>query len=559
MPLWMDETGAAGDPDLELLRELLTSRASVLAAEDPWAWPEGSLRRAVLDVLPFVRPADAEVRAELVRTLPLVAGLVAMEGSAESAAVLKAETAELVADVPTQDTMERPWTWSVQRRLAWLRDEQKADVGGDPEQPWLDRFAQLPWSRQDELLGPIRRPPIGRKSKYFGLVPPAPRLALPSTLAAAARRTPLMGAVIEVATFLADRPGVWSGARLADDVVRRVVEGTSVTDPELVQVAWRLAVLAEFLCPTAVRVFRSERLDLWQWSADSGSDAGSVLTWWTDVAEAMVRDLPDSVRNPVVRLVYAAYAPGVDETSAEVTAVLATPEGGTAVDRLRDLGVLDGFTLTPIGCQGLLMRWTGWPFEQYVLHPGPWRPDLTTDDLRAWLTAGSRSRLGLEGLDWAVSADPQVFAQQLVDVMLASSAADGALRYGAFGVLGQLGTEVTAVVDSLVGTPYEAYRTMWPIGGRPPTAAENRVLLGDQVAFIEGFLATHDWSKPAKELRATTAMWDWIPEGEYALIDKVRAGQGLTADDAAALRQLITDQLDEARRDLAVASVDDDE
>ncbi|MFI5733853.1 hypothetical protein ACIA49_27300 [Kribbella sp. NPDC051587] len=498
--VWMDESGAIAEPDPDLIRELLECRAAVLGMSDPWAWPPKALWRTVAEVAPFSFPIDDETRAALIRTLPLLREFIVMEGAAESTAGLRKETTALLTMLEggSGRLMASPPEWSLQRRTMRLwRDKSFQPPGDEADGSWSQRFAAMPWERRDELVGPLRRPPFELSRPLWGDVSvPRPKTVLPSVLAELARRAPLMTAVIEVAEYLADRPGVWSGTRLADDVVQQVLAATSLTDAGSVQEAWRLAVLAGLLWPTPLQTFRGEKLDLW-------ADAGEVLQIWTDVAQQAASDLPDPLREQVFRRVLTSYFPG-PSTEPE------TPAERVAVDRLRRLGVLDDTGLTALGLQGLVFRWARWEqLGEWLLTAGPWRPELSTADLHAWLR-GMLFGLVVDevGGRWVQDADPQVFAGQLVDAMLVID--DGAARAMAFLVLAQLGSSVTAVVDRLNGTVLHAYRSLWPSGDavRTTSTAELELWVGDHREYYAVFGRTVERMRPGMQI--DTSGYDFL-------------------------------------------------
>ncbi|HEY3558258.1 MAG TPA: hypothetical protein VGL05_12375 [Kribbella sp.] len=524
---WMDESGAEGNPDLELIRDLLRIRREVQEVfqlrddmgdgfPGMMVWPNTSLFRTVVEAAPFSFPVDAPTRDALIRTLPLLCEFILMKLTKENPSTLRQETKDLL-DVLTSDVgtrMENPTRWALRMRRFWLQTEARFEppAGADGED-WLTRFDRQPWERRDELIGPMWRAPFDLPRGLWGdATVPRPTVTLPSTLVGAARTAPLMAAVVEVAEFLADRVGAWSGARLADDVVQQVVAATTVADPEAVQEAWRLAVLAGFLWPVPLRVFRGEHLDLW-------ADDEEVLELWGKVAESAVVDLPDPLRDQVVRLILATYHPGLDETSAEVTAVLASPEGRAAVDRLQRLGVLDGFSLTPLGLRGVVFPWAGWqPDGSFVLEAGPWRPDLSRADLEAWLLANLHDLItGGSDAQWIQTADPRMFAAQLVDTMLATT--DRRLRAQAFATLILLGEAATPEVDRLAGTALHQYRSFWTAGDtvRQPTKAELVLWAEDQVAHHEVTLKSMERLTPG---RVTDLSRSLVPSATDGYVDQ---------------------------------------
>lgn len=542
IPDWMDETGAGGEPDLDLIRDLLEARAEVLEPldlpVDRWkipacfVWPNQYLWRTVLEVAPFKLHCDAEVREALIRTVPILGGFIRMRCTLETDSTIGTEVEDVVRILrsPAAEELGTPWAWALKLRTRAPKVKAVELPEGEPGMGWNARFGQLPWERRDELIGPMPRSRVVLPDTWWEKPPPAPTLTLPSSLVAAARQAPLMAAMVEVAEFLADRPGVWTGARLAADVVQQVLDGTSLTDADAVQEAWRLAVLAEFLWPTPERAFRGENLDLW-------ADPDEVVDRWTETARVLIRDLADPVRDEVVQLITAAYSPGIDETAG----VLATAEGRQAVDGLRRIGVLDGFTLTPLGRQGLLFSWVGWKRDETLrLEAGEWRADLTVADLSEWLQAGIQGVLDPAGLGWRATADPQLFAGQLVDTMLAVD--DGVLRAAAYNFLAQLGPAVTPAVDRLAGTSLRAYRALWQNGAETPdpSAAELKRYLTDYLAFFDKFEGVVvEQVRPG--MRVTTGAFDLLGGTANSVPSHLRNGEPMSADDVAEVRRMLAD------------------
>jgi hypothetical protein len=555
IPGWMDETGAGGDPDLDLIRDLLEARAAVLEPldlpVDEWkipacfVWPNQYLWRTVLEVAPFKLHLDAEVREALIRTVPLLGGFIRMRCTVETDSTIDTEAEDVVRILrsPAAGELETPWAWALKLRTRDPKVKAVELPEGEPGMTWNARFGQLPWERRDELIGPMPRSLVDLPDKWWEEAPPSPVLTLRSSLVAAARQAPLMAAVVEVAEFLADRPGVWTGSRLADDVVQQVLDGTTITDASAVQEAWRLAVLAGFLWPTPERAFRGEGLDLW-------ADPDRVVDRWTEVARVMVRDLPDPVRDEVVRLIIAAYSPGIDDTAA----VFASADGQQAVDGLRRLGVLDGLTLTPLGRQGLLFACTGWKRDEALrLAAGEWRADLTVGDLCEWLQARLRGVLDPAGPEWTVTADPQALAGQLVDTMLAVD--DGVIRATALTVLAQLGSAVTPVVDRLAGTRLRAYPAMLPGGAAryEPSREDLQLYLTDYLAFFDTYRAAID-KELQPGMRATTGAIELLGTAAESLPVRLREGEPMSAGDVAELRRLFDETRSEASEFLAELS-----
>jgi hypothetical protein len=547
IPVWMDETGAEADPDLGVVRDLLESRAAVLELPDPWVWPKRSLWRTVAEAVPFTRPIDAGWRAALDRTIPTLRDFIGMEGSPESKQALwnEADEVRTLLAGKAAESMDKPMPWSIQRRLAALRYKFGFEPPvGEPGLSWGRRFDLLPWERQNELVGPIWRPGFKLPPSLWGDVSvPRPRITLPSTLVAAARNAPLMAAVVELAEYLSDRPGIWSGSRLESGVVEDVIGATRLTDSEAVQEAWRLAVLTGLLWPTAVRTFRAENLDLW-------SDPAHVLELWTDAAVYTISDLPDPLRGDVVRLMLGLHYPGADKSADQLAVVRASDEGRAVVDRLRRLGAIaptdgDGVELTPLGVRGLLFRWTGWrPNGDWLLEAGEWQPDLTTADIGRWLTALSKGLIvDKAGGSWLQTADPRAFAVQLVETMLATD--DGVERAMAFVMLGRLGSSVTPVLDRLVNTPLHAYRAFWPGAGEPRDASpdEGKLWLRDYLALNEVWSDTLVRLPPGG--RVDPGRFDFPLPDDDELLAMLRHGGQLTAGDLDELRtRLATDRAD---------------
>ncbi|MGW6277393.1 hypothetical protein [Kribbella sp. NPDC055071] len=545
---WMDRTGAEGDPDLELIRALLEARRPVQdvfhlrddmgqGVPGVMVWPNTSLYRTAIEVGPFSFPYDAQVREALIRTVPLLGAFIRMSLTKEDPTTLRKETADAVDMLTDNTVIERPASWARALRRYWLRIDAKFEPppGAEGER-WSARFDRMPWERRNELMGPIVRPEIELPTQFFGdNVIPRPTISLPSTLAAAARNAPLMADVIEVAEFLADRTGAWSGGWLGKDVVQEVLDGTSLSDPDAVQEAWRLGVLAGFLWPVPIRVFRGENLDLW-------SEPERAIALWTDTVGIAVSDLDGPLRIQVVELILSLYLPGPSASLDRLAAVRASADGAAAIDRLLRLGAIvptvgGGVELTPLGIQGLLFRWFGWkPDGEFRLVVGEWQPDLTTADVMTWLRAGARGQIA--DVEWVKTADPQVFAGQLVDAMFATD--DAMSRTIGSMYLSQLGSSVQPMVDRFAGTRLHSYRANWPGSEtvRDPSVEELLLWLDDYLAFSEV------WEKMLATLKPGTQVdmgnYDFpLPAGNTVLAKGVRGG-ALTAAEIAELRRSFT-------------------
>jgi hypothetical protein len=543
----MDETGAEGEPDLELIRELIEARRpvqDVFKVRDDMGqgvpgvmvWPNTSLYRTVIEVAPFSFPVDAPVLDALVRTVPLLGAFIRMRLTTDHPTTLREETAE-VLDILTRDNsgnvMERPATWALRLRRLWLRREAKFEPPpGTDGEDWSSRLGRLPWERRNELLGPIMRPWMNLPSPLWADAVPRPTLSLPSVLVASARKAPLMADVIEVAEFLADRTGAWSGGWLGEDVVQELLDGTSLSDPEAVQEAWRLGVLVGFLWPVPIRVFRGEKLDLW-------SECERVVGLWTEVVDSAVFDVDDPVRSEVVRMVLDLYHPGPSASLERLAAVRASAEGAAVIDRLLRLGAIvptvgGGVELTPLGVQGLLFRWADWKRDaEFRLVAGEWRPDLTTADMLTWLRAIARGQVA--DAEWVRTGDPQVLAGQLVDAMFATD--DGMSRMIGSMYLSQLGSAVLPTVDRFAETPLHSYRANWPAGEpiRDPSPEELLLWLEDYLTFTEV------WEKLLARLEPGAQVdlgnFDFpLPAGD-TLLAKGLQGGGLSAAEIAELRR----------------------
>ncbi|MFK4089111.1 hypothetical protein ACI2LF_33675 [Kribbella sp. NPDC020789] len=470
LPDWLDETGAMAEPDLGVLRELLMCRATVLGHTDPWRWPEGSLVDTVMEVAPFVLPFDAAWRAAAVATLPVLRDLIVFEGDPESAAVLRREVKSLhpvlAGELGTK--MEQAFTWSMSRRLQHLT------ASADDVDGWLARYRELSWEEADRIAGPLRREALDLSADpYGGESIPAPRVVLPSVAGAMAQQAPLAAAVVELAQWLVTQSSLEASGLLAEDVVARALAETRLEDAAAVQEAWRIAVLSEFVYSTGAHVLPGPQLSAW-------ADPGRRLECWGELVGAAVVDVPRPERDDVLATIFAAYHPGLHRS----------PDG-TAVDRMQRLGVFDGTRLSQLGVQGVLMPWCGldqpgrWP-----LVAGPWRPELTTADVRAWMAAAMRRTVvDADGMTWTQTADAITFAHQLVDVLLASD--DGAERATAFLLLSQLGSQVTPVVDRLAGTRLQTYRVMWPgaAATEQPDQEQLLLFLRDQLAWQDSLSA----------------------------------------------------------------------
>ncbi|GAA3134072.1 hypothetical protein JOF29_002269 [Kribbella aluminosa] len=480
VPAWLDQTGAMAEPDLGLLRDLLECRASVLGIGDPWSWPKESLADTVLEVAPYVLPVDAAWRAAAAATLPVLRDLVVFEGDESSAESLRRDVTPVLA-VLTGGLGEKlvdPFAWSVILRMQHRR------AGATDRKAWLAEFDALNWEERDRLVGPLRREAVALGGDPFGGVTiPAPRTVLPSEVAATAGQAPLALAVVELARWLVAQPPISAGGYLDDDTVAHALAGTTLTDAAAVQEAWRIAALSDLVGSTGARVVPGPQFAAWP-------DLGRRLEAWCAMVRAVVIDVPLPDRDEVMAAIYSAYHPGLP---ADFDAAIRSDLARVAIDRLRRLGLFDqsGDKLSRLGVQGLLLNWLGWDTPgRWNLVAGPWRPDLTTADIRAWIAAGLNGVVVDEpGQVWLRTADPLGFAGQLVDLMLDS--ADGVERGTAFAFLSQLGSAVTPVVDRLSGTRLHAYRAMWVGGGAPaePDQSQLQLFLRDQLAMQDALAA----------------------------------------------------------------------
>jgi len=475
IPGWLDETGAMAEPDLGLLRDLLTCRAAVLGHKDPWIWPDESLANTVLEVAPYVLTIDEDWRAAAAVTLPVLREVIVFDGDRESAASLRDDVRSVlkILDGPLAPHLDVPYRWSTIMRMTHRRK------GAADDKAWQATFDAAPWDEKDRLVGPLRRNAVSTAGDpYGGTTVPAPTTLLPSVLAAAAGEAPLALAVVELAQWLVAQPPIAAGGYLDDDTVAKALAGTTLADPTAVQEAWRIAALSELVGSTGARVVPGPQFAAWQ-------DPGRRLECWHAMADAVVVDVPDPERDEVMAAIYAAYHPG---RSAEP---IGSDLARTAIDRLGRLGAFDGTRLSPLGVQGLLFHWLNWDTPgRWSLTAGEWRPDLTAADVRAWLAAALNRKIS-DGTwqAWMKTPDPMAFAHQLVDLMLASD--DAGERATVFGLLSQLGSQVTPAVDRLAGTRLHGYRTMWPAAPAPaPAPAEPDkdqllLFLNDQLTFYD--------------------------------------------------------------------------
>ncbi|MET7283010.1 hypothetical protein ABZS29_32575 [Kribbella sp. NPDC005582] len=488
IPGWLDETGAMAEPDLGLLRDLLTCRAAVLGHTDPWIWPDESLANTVLEVAPYVVTIDEDWRAAAAVTLPVLREIIVFEGDRESAASVRDDVGSVlkILDGPLAPHLDVPYRWSTLMRMTHRR-KAVADA-----KAWQATFDAAPWDEKDRLVGPLRRHAVSTGGDpYSGTTVPAPTTLLPSVLAAAAGEAPLALAVVELAQWLVAQPPIAAGGSLDDDTVAKALAGTTLADATAVQEAWRIAALSELVGSTGARVVPGPQFAAWQ-------DPGRRLECWHAMADAVVVDVPDPDRDEVMAAIYAAYHPG---RSAEP---IAGDLARTAIDRLRRLGAFDdtGTRLSPLGVQGLLFHWLNWDTPgRWSLTAGEWRPDLTTADVRAWLAASLNRKIS-DGTwqTWMKTADPMAFAHQLVDALLTSD--DGAERMTLFALLAQLGSQVTPAVDRLSGTRLHAYLTMWPgaAAGGEPNQKQLLLLLRDQLAWHESMSAELDKLQPGVQI-----------------------------------------------------------
>jgi hypothetical protein len=141
------------------------------------------------------------------------------------------------------------------------------------------------------------------------------------------------------------------------------------------------------------------------------------------------------------------------------------------------------------------------------------------------------------GRTWFRTADPEAFAAQLVDAMLATD--DAVERVFAFSTISQLVSVVTPVVDRLSGTPLHGYRTVWPVDGgqRPPTEEELVVFVRDFAAFGQATEPHLERLEPG--VRIDVGALDVDDPWPSGLLDRVRANGRLTAADLEEFREHI--------------------
>ncbi|MFF1821308.1 hypothetical protein ACFVWG_28650 [Kribbella sp. NPDC058245] len=525
IPGWLDETGAMAEPDLGLLRDLLVCRAEVLGHTDPWSWPKESLANTVLEVAPYVLQIDEAWRAAAVTTLPVLRDFVVFEGDRDSAASLRRDV-EAVLAVLTGALgrhLDDSYGWSLMVRL----NQQRKDVAD--RKAWQAEFDALPWVEQDRLVGPLRRQPVSLGGDPFGGVTvPAPQTVLPSEVGAAAAQAPLVAAVVELAEWLVAQPSIAAGGALDDDSVTRVLAETTFTDAAAVQEAWRIAALSELVGSTGARVVPGPQFAVW-------SDPGRRVECWYTMARAVVVDVPLPDRDEVLAAIYAAYHPGLNGLAASDLA-------RAAIDRLGRLGMFDGPKLSPLGVQGVLLPWLSWDAPgRWRLTAGPWRPELTTSDVRFWLAASMKRLVSdAAGQSWVQTADPVAFGNQLVNLMLESG--DGVERATAFILLTHLGSQVTPVADRLAGTRLQAYRAMWPDASARAEADDAQMLLflRDQMAWLDLLGAEVAELRPGVQI--DLGRFDFVGPWPDWFRERMGRPGPLTDADLAVLRESLTTQ-----------------
>jgi hypothetical protein len=198
------------------------------------------------------------------------------------------------------------------------------------------------------------------------------------------------------------------------------------------------------------------------------------------VGDAVIR--PES-RQQVFEALLVAYHPGE----------VAVPER-EAFELLQRLGAVtlagEAASLTPLGVWGLF-KFCGWTDETpWILEVDEWRADLTSADLEAWLQAMTEQRLRQRS-SWLESADPAMFARQLVDLMLMVG---GVVRTAAFAFLLRLGPPAVPAVLELAQTELIGWSWMW--------AQNNDLQLPRELTKAEHAEATWQFMPALAELQA---------------------------------------------------------
>jgi hypothetical protein len=272
-------------------------------------------------------------------------------------------------------------------------------------------------------------------------------------------------------------------------------------------------------------------------------DPAVRLNRWYETFESLLNgkavgdaEIRPAVRPSVFEKLLVAYHPG------EVSTAGADRE---AFELLQRLGVVtlagDTARLTPLGVWGLF-QFCGWTDDTpWILEVGEWRSDLTAPDLDAWLLAMAEKRLRQQS-SWLETADPAVFAEQLVDLMIR---AEGLVRTAAFAFLLRLGSAAVPAVLELADTELIGWAWMW--------AQNNGMQLPRELTKAEQAQATREFMPALAALQAqfleltgqATAPATLLDgDGEQAVLLRRHYGLGepLSNAERTRLAQLFTEQ-----------------
>ncbi|MFC5267541.1 hypothetical protein ACFPJ1_35960 [Kribbella qitaiheensis] len=286
---------------------------------------------------------------------------------------------------------------------------------------------------------------------------------MPSALRAAAESAPLMLDLVEFATG--------------------IVESASPrTDHE----HWRTAVLAGLIDPSPGTPRYGPTM--LAWSPEDDLVTPQRVEPWIEVFHALLGDSPE-----LVPILLVAFRDG------QVAA--ASPQGFDSLERLGAL-VVDGMLvrLTPLGVRGLFAcgRWAD-P-SSWLLDPGEWWANLSTEDLVAFLQAAAQLRL-VDQADtverWFEQASPLQFAYQLVH---AGPSLHGGALATAFGYLLRIGLDAAPAVEEwLANISLACWGLLWfDLIGAPragaPTEQEHACLIAESKRAVDDLRSLLDRS-----------------------------------------------------------------
>jgi hypothetical protein len=295
---------------------------------------------------------------------------------------------------------------------------------------------------------------------------------MPSALRMAAESAPLMLALVEFATEI-------------------VASASPRTDHE----HWRTAVLAGLIDPSpGTPQYGPTML---AWSPEDDLVTPQRVEPWIEVFQAVLGESPELVPTLLV-----AFRDGA--------AAVESLQGLNQLGRLDRLGRLErlgavivegsAMRLTPLGVRGLFAcgRWAD-P-SSWLLDPGEWWANLSTEDLVAFLQAAAQLRLVDQAgavERWFEQASPVQFAYQLVH---AGPSLHGGALSTAFGYLLRIGLDAAPAVEEwLANVSLACWGLLWfDLIGAPrvgvPTEEEHAYLIAESKRAVDELRALLDRS-----------------------------------------------------------------